>query len=761
MIRLLGNIPVASKYLTWAKHKLTYIKRMLAIFDDQHLFSHWYKFPDANVFINTCNGMDYISIWGMIGGALIIAQPGTSTTDFTTRRYYDIFGNDLQIPSGQKPAGWTLLDDGTYGFEGSVSNDDPETNSYAYPSTDKGSMLVPAVFNGIAATFQLGNQNYRFVLNDSQEDEMWEASEVEFEMEDTSTFTSQFLTHDDSLIYTPYRYRANKPFLSRYVADGIITATQMWSAFETVLVYRAYYSGDWVDCVPQITRIYYKPFQQTSQNARRYTTITPAAVCLAMTQFYSDNRLTQDVIRGNDWLYTPNGAIGYITAGMVFEWGAQTSEGGPEQMLEPSHQETYDLSTLLNPVVVGKEFDRGIDESLYSCFFIDGDTISGKTLPTLTRIIGGYPYSGPAQSVSDTGIETIKDDVIKPYALKQDGTMTYVRCQKTQVSTPRTAMDANDNLFTQNVNIFTTWNCGLYVAGKLIEESGFLPVIELYDDTILPPQPGTGDTLEFNYYLQEIGGCPIYILPVTYKILHAHHDANFDVCIYRKTVYKSYEQAWQSYYANRDPYQYPGFGGGSAQPYQFRKTTIDSVTTYWIVVNGVISQITYKDSQGNIQPYQSTNHEKQLTLSGNPLSINGVPIGATNGMQEVDGYSQAGIAPWVDIDAGSVNITRIFTTASSKHILIGFDVFPVQVNHNLTYFAQGGDTNLLAEFDTTVPFPITPFPPSSDGTYPSVQDRQWILFDASGNGSQIQTPTVNNDGKTKVNRVNGLCLLET
>jgi hypothetical protein len=93
--------------------------------------------------------------------------------------------------------------------------------------------------------------------------------------------------------------------------------------------------------------------------------------------------------------------------------------------------------------------------------------------------------------------------------------------------------------------------------------------------------------------------------------------------------------------------------------------------------------------------------------------------------------------------------------------LIGFDVFPVQVNHNLTYFAQGGDTNLLAEFDTTVPFPITPFPPSSDGTYTSVQDRQWILFDVSGNGSQIQTPTVNNDGKTKVNRVNGLCLLET
>jgi len=128
MIRLLGNIPVASKYLTWAKHKLTYIKRMLAIFDDQHLFSHWYKFPDANVFINTCNGLDYISIWGMIGGALIIAQPGTSTTDFTTRRYYDIFGNDLQIPSGQKPAGWTLLDDGTYGFIGSISDDDPDVD---------------------------------------------------------------------------------------------------------------------------------------------------------------------------------------------------------------------------------------------------------------------------------------------------------------------------------------------------------------------------------------------------------------------------------------------------------------------------------------------------------------------------------------------------------------------------------------------------------------------------------------------------------
>jgi hypothetical protein len=89
--------------------------------------------------------------------------------------------------------------------------------------------------------------------------------------------------------------------------------------------------------------------------------------------------------------------------------------------------------------------------------------------------------------------------------------------------------------------------------------------------------------------------------------------------------------------------------------------------------------------------------------------------------------------------------------------LIGFDVFPVQVNHIRTYFTQDGDNNLVEQYDTSV----NPFPPASDGTYPSVQDRKWILFDVSGNGSQIQTPTVNNDGKTKVNRVNGLCLLET
>jgi len=401
-------------------------------------------------------------------------------------------------------------------------------------------------------------------------------------------------------------------------------------------------------------------------------------------------------------------------------------------MLEPAHDETYDLSTSLNPVVVGTEFDCGIDETLYSCFFLDGDNISGKTPNDPTN----------PTYYTDTGIETIKDDVIKPYAMKQDGTMTYVRCQKTEVKNA------------QNVLALSTWNCGLYVAGKLIEESGFLPVITLYDDTVIPTQYPPGYGYNLNKY--EYGGCPIYIRQVNYRILHAHHDANFDVCIYRKTVYQSNENVLLPYYYVREAWDSIE-GRYYYADYQLRQTTIDSITTYWIVVNGKVSQI----MNGNT-PYQSVNHENQMTVTGTPLETSGstsLPITpAPAGMQEVDDqYFQGQLGPWVNIDTGSVNITRIFTTASSKHILIGFDVFPVQVNHIRTYFTQDGDNNLVEQYDTSV----NPFPPASDGTYPSVQDRKWILFDVSGNGSQIQTPTVNNDGKTKVNRVNGLCLLET
>ena len=508
-IRLLGDIDNDLKYLSWAKSKLRNLKRHLTLFGAP-MGSRRYVFDDASIYINTHHGWDLISIRGIGGAFLIISNPGVDTTDYTTRKYYTLGGTEIKLKNpGDKPAGWTLLDDGTYGFDMTHnpggSGDDPESSVYTAPSTDTGSMLVPQVSNGIASVAKLGSKNYRFVLNGVCEDNMFSA--VNFSLVDgTSTYSYQFLILDDSLIFSPYQYRGQKPFVSRYVSDGIITATQKYNGGVSYLDIQNFPDGEWLDFVPIVTRLYYQPFKTTGNNQRRFYSVQGIAgftPCLAMPNAYTDKRLTQDLLRGVSWGYTPSGsAFGYIQPNYIFFF-----QGGysPENMMEPVKKELYDLSVNLSPIVVVRDYNRGIDNTQYSCFFVDGDNISGKyPMPT----VSGYGHTVPDQQFNDTGIETIQDDVIKPYALKQDGSMTYVRCQK------------KNALNTNGVLALSEFNCGVYVAGKLIEESGFLPVITLYDDTTPPVvQPPLNTQLLGNYFnmnLQEVGGCPIY------KIGRAH-----------------------------------------------------------------------------------------------------------------------------------------------------------------------------------------------------------------------------------------------
>jgi hypothetical protein len=658
--------------------------------------SRRYIFDDAYVYINTHHGWDLISITGLGGAFLIISNPGVDTTDYTTRKYYTLDGTEIKLKNlGDKPAGWTLLDDGQYGFEGTVSNNDPETNSYGYPSTDAGSLLVPDCGNGIPATMKLGAKNYRFVLNNAIEDEMWQGITESVQLPDLSIYSYNFLQLDDSLIYAPYKYKGNKPFISRYVKDGIVTAVQMWGSFLTVLVLNAYVSGEWFDNVPVVTRIYYKPFVQTSQNPRSYAAVTLKSACLTMANFYSDMRLKQDIIRGLDWVYTPSGVPqGGIPAGYEFPLG--------NNMLEPAKIETYDTKN--NTKEVGIELDRGTDNVGYTSFFLDGDNISGKV------------FDSGTQRTTNTGLSTIQNDVKKPYAILEDGSMTYVRCQKD------TEMD--------------TWNIGLYVAGKLIEESGFLPVLKLYNDTIAPVLPAVAP---------EVGGCTMYVRPVNYRILQAHHEQGWDICVYRKTVFTDYtSQILPNILTLRSL---------SGHTYaQVRQTTINSVTTFWISVNGSKYPITYLDTNKVKQPYQSVNHENQITVLGEPYT------GSLVGQQIITGgfYQDK---PWVNIDAGSVNITRIFTSASSKHILVGLDVFPVTVNHITGLKTHKTWQNLEAWYDDSV----YPWEPASDGVYEFTQDRKWLLFDSGGGlSADIKTPKFDSGGgiMKNVQRINTLCLLE-
>jgi hypothetical protein len=675
-IRLLGDIDNAAKYLSWAKSKLRALKMHLTLFGAP-MGSRRYVLDDAYIYINTHHGWDLISIYGIGGGFLIISNPGVDTTDYTTRKYYNQDGSEIQLKTGDKPPGWQLLDDGQYGFEGTVSPDDPldPTAIYGYPSTDTGSLLVPCVFNGIAAVNKLGSKNYRFILNDTPEDEMFVAFTWNL-----GSYTYNFCQLDDSLIYSPYKYIGNKPFVSRYTQDGIVTATQMWKGKSGgILVFNAYLSAEWNDNTDIVTRVYFTPFTYKTGDVRPYAQINESGVCLSMTNSYQDQRHKQDVIRVHDFV---EGTIQFPTG---------------FNMLEPAKNEVYDIDN--NTEVTGTELDRGTDNVTYMSYFLDGSNISGQVFvfPTIT----------------DDGLSTIQNDVIKPYALKEDGTMTYVRLQK----------DTD----------MTVWNCGLYVAGKLIEETGFLPVIRLFDTTIPPAMPPA-----VGPYLN---GVPVFIRPVNYRILHAHHEPGWDVCVYRKTVTTSYENILTPYYV-------PRVDQSVSHDAQISQVTVNSVTTFWIVVNGVKTQITYTDINKKIQPRQSVNHENQLVV--NNIQYSGLAMYEVTG-----GYLQQ--IPWVNIDDGSSNITRIFTSASQKHILIGFDVFNVGINHIL---AIDGSGNLTASYDTSV---RPNFPPSSDGTYTFTSDRKWLLFDTGGNlSSDIPTPKFDSGGGVmkNVQRINTLCLLE-
>lgn len=681
-IRLLGDIDNAAKYISWAKSRLISLKMTMDIFwGGTKIAKRWYKLDDAIISIDTVNGWDKILIFGISGGALIISNPGVDTTDYTTRKYYNIDGSEIQLKAGDKPPGWTLLDDGQYGFEGTVSPDDPLDPSvtYGYPSTDKGSLLVPCVFNGIPAVSKLGSKNYRFILNDAPEDEMF----VSFTW-NLGSYTYGFCQLDDSLIYSPYKYIGNKPFVSRYTKDGIITATEMWKGTSGgVLVFNACLSAEWNDNTNIVTRVYFTPFTYKTGDVRPYAQINESGVCLSMTNSYQDQRHKQDVIRVHDFV---EGTIQFSTG---------------FNMLEPAKNEIYDVDN--NTEVTGTELDRGTDNVNYMSYFLDGSSISGQAFvfPTLT----------------DDGLETIQNDVIKPYALKEDGTMTYVRLQK----------DTD----------MTVWNCGLYVAGKLIEESGFQPVICLFDTRIPPSMPPA-----IGPYIGVGGnGPPVFIRPVNYRILHAHHEPGWDVCVYRKTVTTSYENILTPYYV-------PRVDQTVSHDAQISQVTVDSVTTFWIVVNGIKTQITYTDVNKKIQPRQSVNHENQLVIGNVPYTGSGIYYVTGGYIQQI---------PWVNIDDGSSNITRIFTSASQKHILIGFDVFNVGINHILAIDAHG---NLTASYDTS----IRPnFPPSSDGTYPFTADRKWLLFDSGGGlSADIQTPQFDSGGGVmkNVQRINTLCLLE-
>jgi len=267
---------------------------------------------------------------------------------------------------------------------------------------------------------------------------------------------------------------------------------------------------------------------------------------------------------------------------------------------------------------------------------------------------------------------------------------------------------------------FEHHNCGLYVADTLIEESGLQPVISLYGDA--------------SPLVAEYMG-PLLIRQTGFKIIHAFHNDRFNVCLYRKTVYIDNSNELLPYTAYRS--------APINADCQIRKTLIKSVTTFHIVVNGIVYDLGYSC------------HNREYRLTALSEAYSGPAIDAIHGY--LCRY------PWLDVgyDAeGNVleednsDITRIFTTSAGNNLMVGFDVFPVAFRHELVYDEHN---NLTLDYKED----IHPFPPSSDGIYPQVKGRKWLLFGTDGKmKANITPPQVTEGGVTKnVNRINGLCMI--
>ena len=357
----------------------------------------------------------------------------------------------------------------------------------------------------------------------------------------------------------------------------------------------------------------------------------------------------------------------------------KTFSGGAN-FAEPAVKEIYGAGT------TEESFFRAADQST-NTFFMRGDTVFGSL-----KDPGGHIKMPP-------NFPHLANDIKLPYTFTDEGEMTYVRMQKDDA--------------------YTTLNTGLYVAGQLIEESGIEDVLVFADGT-----GGVADSTTGRWIAENNG--PIVVKKTAYTILHAHHDENFDAAFYKKTVYTGDSSELL-------PYRQLNVLGDQLDPVigQIKKTLIESESTYYIVVNGVITELGYS--------YLA----KEYTLTAQTTAD------GDGGHPQIFIFQDL---PWVDIESGSNRqITRVFTTETDDGLLFSFDVWDAKSKHDLIY----DDSNpaykyLWSDYDTA----FTPYPPLVD--LEDIEERRWLLFDKEGIFKEIDTPK--EDG-FDFKRINGLLMV--
>ncbi len=326
----------------------------------------------------------------------------------------------------------------------------------------------------------------------------------------------------------------------------------------------------------------------------------------------------------------------------------------------------------------------------------------------------GYHVSGRTEDadgfITATGMQTIANDVKLPFDFDNDGNLCYLRREKNTE--------------------FNTSRVGIYVGDEEIVSSNWQSVTKLY-----PDYPGAGQ-----FHHADIGG-PLYIWQTSLKVLQSYFGPGFRAVVYAKTTFLDHENAFLDY-------QYTTYYGSHSHYCRMRRTCIRSLTKYYVWVNGVTSEL----------PYQCINREYRLTARP------GYTAGELAGLPALYGFH---VLPWLDVGfdaAGGVlaaeqnrDVIRIFTDSAMGKLLVGLDVFPVSFRHDVV-LKSGAHDWLAPEYDTAV----FPWPAPPDGIYDEVSDRKWLLFDTSGEYSELQPPMRTVGGvEQHVQRVNGLAIFHT
>lgn len=585
---------------------------------------------------------------------LIICYLGTNTGDYSNKKYYELQGTILREVT--YPSRWNLTDDGAYGvlWDG-IEPFDPWTHvSAVYGNGAR----IPHVNNGIASISQLGN-TVRYILNQSLEDEVFRTFEVA--VHPTLETMFRLYAHPESLIGSLYSHFNVKPFILRYLPTGFLRMGLTWQNIVYVLQYRVEwesvinpdlaFSPNFDDVTPTMSIMEKVDFQRN---------ITPIPLRVLDTDYSSviavkqgDDPLNQEIVRVHTY---------FKTGGTLMNFPST----------EPGYRENY--------LIANNTFDS-VKEEYNRCSCEEPCYCLCSVFPHRLYYMG---TSG-----------TIPNDVKLIFALNNTGLETYVRIQKDTAE--------------------TQFNWGVYIAGVLIEESGW----------------------ENSEPLERMGGylTTVNATKTRYRIIHAHHSEGFDAAIYRKTTLQEIIHADLPYCTGGVVHKIIGI-------YKFTEKV-----EYLVVVNGMITKL----------PAEYICREfilnRNIEVNGNLTQVNwliDVP------WQEIgfDRELSSDYDPYIDMEGQEDNksLLRIFTTASTKKLLLSFDIFPIKVRHKLETIAESGNLLLGSKFDDTLYNGFSTMPPS-DFQYEMPIDRKWWLFDTGGQHIELNLPFT-------YNRVNGICILE-